>query len=209
VSVEPLGALGHEELLEVERVSDDWRQGKPERGFAMALDGLNPDEHADTLVVSARDVDGTLRAFLHFVPSYGRAAVSLSAMRRERETPNGLTEFLVVRALEALREQGVLEVSLNFAAFGCALRDPHGLRQQLLARVLTFLDRYFQIESLYSFNAKFFPRWEPRYLLYEGRLGLARAALAALWAEGQLPRPRLNRSTSESPALAPDWSLTG
>jgi lysyl-tRNA synthetase class 2 len=209
VSVEPLGALGHEELLEVERVSDDWRQGKPERGFAMALDGLNPDEHADTLVVSARDVDGTLRAFLHFVPSYGRAAVSLSAMRRERETPNGLTEFLVVRALEALREQGVLEVSLNFAAFGCALRDPHGLRQQLLARVLTFLDRYFQLESLYSFNAKFSPRWEPRYLLYEGRLGLARAALAALWVEGQLPRPRLNRSTSKPPALVPDWSLTG
>ena len=209
VSVEPLGVLGRAELRELERVSDDWRQGKPERGFSMALDGLNPDEHADTLVVSARDGEGTVRAFLHFVPSYGRAAVSLSAMRRERRTPNGLTEFLVVKALEALREQGVLETSLNFAAFGRAFHAPHGRRERLLARVLTLLDRSFQIHSLYSFNAKFFPRWEPRYLLYEGRLGLGRAALAALWVEGQLPRPRLNGPTSDRPAVGLDLFPTG
>jgi lysyl-tRNA synthetase class 2 len=47
----------------------------------------------------------------------------------------------------------------------------------------------FQIESLYRFNAKFFPRWEPRFLVYDGALGLPRASLAALWAEGQLWKP--------------------
>ena len=29
-----------------------------------------------------------------------------------------------------------------------------------------------------------------RYLLYEGALGLPRAGLAVMWAEGQLPKPR-------------------
>ena len=58
-------------------------------------------------------------------------------------------------------------------------------------RLITLGDTWFQIERLYRFNAKFSPRWEPRYLMYERRFGLPRAGLAALWLEGQLPRPRL------------------
>jgi lysylphosphatidylglycerol synthetase-like protein (DUF2156 family) len=54
-------------------------------------------------------------------------------------------------------------------------------------------DAVFQIERLYHFNAKFFPRWEPRYLMYEHVLSLPRVGLAALWAEGQLPKPALRR----------------
>ena len=69
----------------------------------MTLDALRRDDHGDSLVIVARDADGRARGFLHFAPSFGRAAVSLSLMRRDRETPNGLTEFLVVRAIELLR----------------------------------------------------------------------------------------------------------
>ena len=64
-----------------------------------------------------RDADGAIRGFLHFVPTYGRPAVSLSFMRRDPDTPNGLTEFMIVEAIEQLRARGVTEVSLNFAAF--------------------------------------------------------------------------------------------
>ena len=135
----------------------------------------------------------TSRGFLHFVPSYGREAVSLSFMRRDPETPNGLTEFLVARSIEAFRERGTEEVSLNFAAFARLLTEPENAFERAAARVLRWADAWFQIESLYRFNAKFDPRWEPRYVLYEGRLGLARAGLAAAWAEGQIPKPLARR----------------
>ena len=117
--------------------------------------------------------------------------MSLSSMRRDRETPNGMMEFLVVRAIEALRERGIEEISLNFAAFARVMHGPRGRLERLLGRVVALGNPFFQIESLYRFNAKFFPRWEPRYVLYESVLGLPRVGFAALLAEGQLTLPRL------------------
>ena len=174
-------------------VSEAWRGEKPERGFSMALDSICSEDHADTVMVIARDESGAIRGFLHFVPSYGRAAMSLSSMRRDPDTPNGLTEFMVVKAIELLRERKVEEVSLNFAAFARLLHSPEGLMQRILGRALSRADAVFQIERLYRFNAKFFPRWEPRYLMYEGSRNLPRAALATMWVEGQLPKPVLSR----------------
>ena len=124
-------------------------------------------------------------------------------MRRERETPNGLMEYLVVRSIEALRARRVDEVSLNFAAFARIIKQPSGVAERAAARALSVGDRFFQIESLYRFNAKFFPRWEPRYFMFDGLAGFPRAAVAGLRAEGQLPLFSLRqRSTREPPTIA-------
>jgi lysyl-tRNA synthetase, class II len=186
-----LATLDQSTLPEIERVIELGRQGRPERGFSMAMDSVRGDCEQDTLFVLARDQSGAIRGVLHFVPCYGRAAVSLSMMRRDPTTPNGLTEFLVVRAIELLRERGIEEMSLNFATGARFMHAPKGRVEAGLGRLCHCLDRFFQIESLYRFNVKFFPRWDTRYLVYEGVFGLPRAALASMWAEGQIPKPRL------------------
>ncbi len=82
-------------------------------------------------------------------------------------------------------------MSLNFAAFAKWMHSPEKRYERVLGKLVALGNPFFQIESLYRFNAKFFPRWEPRYLVYEGALGLPRAGIAAMWAEGQLPKPTL------------------
>ncbi|MGO9974531.1 MAG: bifunctional lysylphosphatidylglycerol flippase/synthetase MprF [Solirubrobacteraceae bacterium] len=188
-----LATLDTATLAQIETVLERGRLGAPERGFSMAMDSIRGDCEADTLFVLARDAGGSVRGVLHFVPCYGRSAVSLSFMRRDPETPNGLTEFLVTQAVELLRARGVQELSLNFATAARFMNDPQNFGERLLGRTAAKLNRYFQIESLYRFNAKFFPRWEPRYAVYEGALGLPRMFLAGMWAEGQLPKPRIPR----------------
>jgi lysyl-tRNA synthetase class 2 len=186
-----VSALDEGTIDEVEQVLERGREGAPERGFSMAMDTLGGDRSEDTLVVLARDEHGAARGVLHFVPCYGRAAMSLSFMRRDPGTPNGLTEFLVVKAIELLRERGTEEISLNFAAFAKWMHSPEKAFERALGKLIALGNPFFQIESLYRFNAKFFPRWEPRYLVYEGAFGLPRAGIAAMWAEGQLYKPAL------------------
>jgi lysyl-tRNA synthetase class 2 len=186
-----VGDLDAPTLNELEQLVELWRGDDVERGFSMASVTLLDEHLADSLLLLARDGHGNPAGLLHFVRCYGRPAVSLGLMRRDRATPNGLTEFMVVSAVEALRERGIDEVSLNFAPFARLIHGPAGAAERLLGQIAVAADRWFQVERLYRFNAKFHPRWEPRYLLYEGVFGLPRAGLAVMWAERQLPKPSL------------------
>ncbi|MGI8579873.1 MAG: phosphatidylglycerol lysyltransferase domain-containing protein [Solirubrobacteraceae bacterium] len=185
-----LGDLTRTQVDELQALADRARDGAPEHGFAMELPSLQGRGLDRTWVLVARDTRGAARGVLHLVGCGPRPALSLSLTRRERRAPNGLVEFMVVRAILAARERGVEEISLNFATFGRWIAAPTGPAERALGRVARAGDRWFQIESLYRFNAKFFPRWEPRYLLHEGPRSLPRTALAAMWAEGLLPKPR-------------------
>ena len=138
-----------------------------------------PDEdRPDGLYVLARNPDGELRSFLHFVRY--EAGLSLDVMRRRGEEPNGLNEAMVVAALEHARAAGLREVSLNFA--GCAhLMAPDDrltLRRRLARFALRRVHGRFQLERLVRFNDKFFPVWRPRYLVYTGRARLPLAVAA-------------------------------
>ncbi len=193
-----VGDLDNATVAELRAVSDRWRDGQDERGFCMAHDALVDILLPDALVVLARHEDGHIGGFLHFAPVFGRPAASLGFMRRDRDTPNGLTDFLVVRSAELLGQRGTEEFSLNFAAFARWLRAPENLAETLLAKLLRVGDRWFQVERLHRYNAKFHPRWQPRYLLFEKPSCLPRILLAAMQAEGQLPSgPRITRPAEE------------
>jgi lysyl-tRNA synthetase class 2 len=121
----------------------------------------------------------------------------LDVMRRDRSSDNGLNEYLIVSTLRAAPALGISRVSLNFAVFRQALASGERLGAGPLLRTwraaLVFGSRWFQIDSLFRFNAKFRPAWEPRYLCYPGPGDLPRVVLAALEAEAFLAWPRLRR----------------
>ena len=146
-----------------------WRDGAPERGFSMAMDSLDATSAGQRRRRRAGRRRARSAASSTSCPRYGRAAMSLSFMRRDHDTPNGLTEFLVVQAIELLRERGRRGALAELR--GLRPPDPQPARtarpRARAARALA--NPFFQIESLYRFNAKFDPRWEPRYLVLRGR----------------------------------------
>jgi lysyl-tRNA synthetase class 2 len=89
----------------------------------------------------------------------------------------------------------VKRISLNFAVFRAALERGERIGAGPVLRawrgVLIFLSRWFQIESLYKFNAKFSPEWVPRFLVFPGTTDAPRIGLAALEAEACLVWPTI------------------
>jgi len=178
ISVRRHGDLTPEQLAEMSRHAEDWRGEDTERGFSMALGRLGQPVDSECVAVFAHDGEGRLRGLLSMVP-WGKRGLSL-------------VEAMVAGLVNACRDElGVRYISLNFAmfrgVFSAAERVGAGPVVRLSSRVLTFASRFWQIESLYRSNARYLPRWIPRYLCYDSSLTLTRVALAAGVAEGFLP----------------------
>jgi lysylphosphatidylglycerol synthetase-like protein (DUF2156 family) len=174
---------------ELRAVSEEWRGTWPERGFTMAMDAVF--RYPDTVLAVAVSPDGRIGGFLQLVPSPASEGYSLSSMRRRKDTPNGLMEYLITEAVGWARDHNVTEVSLNFAVFADFLRADEGAGVFTRAARWGLLkaDRLFQVERLHSFNRKFFPHWRRRYFCFERWSDLPLAGLAYLQAESLLIPP--------------------
>jgi lysyl-tRNA synthetase, class II len=190
------------ELSELAAAAGVWRCGGVERGFSMALSRLGDPADPDCVVVTARRPDGSLVGLLHFVP-WGADGLSLDLMRRSPDSDNGVNEFLVAELVAACPDLGVTRLSLNFAVMRAALAQGERIGAGPVARawrsMLLLASRWWQIETLHRFNAKFRPAWEPRYLCFESSRVLPRVALAALEAEAFLVPPRIVRRLLRRP----------
>ncbi|MFF0744141.1 phosphatidylglycerol lysyltransferase domain-containing protein [Streptomyces sp. NPDC004111] len=211
--VRRVGDLDQEELERIRRAAADWRGTDTERGFSMALGRVGEPGDEDCFIATAHKADeegaqpgpyGDIKAVLHFVP-WGPDGMSLDLMRRDRAADPGMNELLIVASLTAAPGLGIKKVSLNFAMFRSALARGEKLGAGPVLRgwrgLLVFLSRWFQIESLYKFNAKFRPRWEPRFVVFRTTRDLPRIGFAAMQAEGfvtlGLPRPFARKSSAK------------
>jgi lysyl-tRNA synthetase class 2 len=182
-----VGDLDPAELAALRVAAAHWRGGDPERGWSMALGRLLDPWDAGVFLVVGREATGRPLGLLQLVP-WGGDGASLDAMRRDRDAPAILNDFLVVEAARRLSALGVRRLSLNFSFLRAVLVAGGDAAPTLrLARWgLCRLSRRFPIRSLYQFNKKFAPAWQPRYLAVAAAEDLPTVAVACLRAEGLL-----------------------
>ncbi|BDM73099.1 membrane protein [Streptomyces nigrescens] len=197
--------LEPEELERVQKAADAWRDTDEERGFSMALGRIDAVKDGDAVIATAHLAPaegeepgpfGDLKALQYFVP-WGTDGISLERMRRDRSADPGMNELLIVAALQTAPDLKIKQLSLNFAVFRSYLERGEKLGAGPVMRItrgtLLFLSRWYQIESLYKFNDKFSPRWEPRFVVFRTTRDIPRIGLATMQAEGYLELPRVLR----------------
>jgi lysyl-tRNA synthetase class 2 len=191
VRVRRVDAIPADEREALAALATTWRGAEAERGYSMALSRVAAADDPDAVVVTA-ERDGEVYGLLQLVP-WGRDGLSLDAMRRAPDAEAGLTELMVAELMAAACAMEVERVSLNFAMFRAALerggRIGAGPVARLWARILRACSRWWQLESLYRFNAKFGPEWVPRFIAFPSARALPRVLVAGLEAEGFGGRP--------------------
>ena len=183
--------LSAAQLREVAMVAELFRRGN-ERGFSMSLDRMFAPQEGEQLIVTARGKDGHLQCLLTFVP-WGQRAVSLNLMRRAENAVNGVVEAMVLTLLQQGPDKGIERFSLNFAMFREIFVEGEAVDATFNDRVKRALfvkaSRFWQLESLYESNARYNPKWLPRYFCFSSDPLMPLSLIAAGMLEGFVPAP--------------------
>lgn len=179
-------------VAQLNEVSRRWRGKAPERGFTMSLSQEIKGDDPEFLLCIARNADGAVGGFLRIVPVFGdEPGFTLDLMRRDPDSPNGMTEFLLTQTIIRLDDLGYTRLSMNFAAWGRLFtEDQHAtLGTRVAKAIVSMLSPFFQIKSLRTFNARFHPQWVPRVIAFDDRRSLPRVAVLFGGVEGFLHTP--------------------
>ena len=177
--------LDNDTRSQLRKLAHEWRYGVAERGFSMSMDRFGEDFDPDTYITIAW-LNNEIKGLLYYVP-WTTNGLSLDRMQRERGTDPGVNELMIVETVEYARANNLAHVSLNFAAFRSLFERADKISAGPITRgmrnLIRFTSNFFQVESLYRFNAKFQPGWETRYVLYPRAADLPKVGWAALRAE--------------------------
>lgn len=156
-------------LSQLQPIAEEWLQarGGKEKRFSMTLGRIPTDMDPDCEIVLALQNENVI-GYLTFVPVYTQKGLSLDAARKRKNAPNGLIEFLLLQCLEQFKIQGINTVSLNFATFHQSTSNNYKpVLQILYSHLYKVLGRIYKTNNLYTFNNKFLPDWQERYIVFE------------------------------------------
>jgi lysylphosphatidylglycerol synthetase-like protein (DUF2156 family)/membrane associated rhomboid family serine protease len=170
-------------VSQIEEISELWvaDRGLPEMGFTLGgIDELRDDEVRLMIAVDSHD---QIVGITSWLPSYTAGETTgwtLDFMRRVPDGPNGVMEFLIARAAEQFRADGIQFLSLSTAPL---TRNNSGeLENTGIARMLRYigagLEPVYGFRSLFNFKRKFQPEFQPVYMAYPDSLALPTIGIA-------------------------------
>ena len=156
-----------EELLNVlKEISDNWLDGRQEKGFSL---GYFDEKYIQLAPIAlVRDEENNVQAFVTFLASNGPEEASIDLMRYHlRTAPNGIMDYLFVKLLLHFKEEGVIFFDLGMAPLSNVGTEKHSFLQEKVAYLIyAFTNRFYSFSGLRQYKQKFSPVWMPRYIAY-------------------------------------------
>ena len=167
-------------LREIREVSDEWLSLPRRREFGFCQGSFDQDTLATTPLFALRGSAGRMVAFASQVPSYRPGEANFDLMRRRPDSHWAAMDYLFQEMLGTLREEGYATFNMGMAPFaGLAEGSPSSWTEKGIRELAERVSWLSSLKGLHQYKSKFEPRWEERYLVYDGgpislpRIGLA------------------------------------
>jgi phosphatidylglycerol lysyltransferase len=171
--------LSDEMVIRLKQISQEWLSDskRKERGFSL---GYFSDSYIkQTAVMTVEDEDGTIIAFLNIIPSYKKSELGIDLMRKSRNAPSGVMDYLFVKTILYLKTKSYTSLNIGMAPMaGFQTHEKAAFEELAVHSIFQRLNFLFNYIGLKVFKEKFADSWEPKYLIYKKVKELPKLAIS-------------------------------
>ena len=159
-------------LEELNDISNDWLQGREEKGFSVGF--FSEDYLNKAPIAIVKDENKQILGFMSIMHVYDdHQTISVDLMRFRPEASSGAVDFLFLCLFDWAKEKGYDRFNMGMAPLGnVGLSRFSFLSEKIAAQIFLHGHFFYHFQGLRKFKEKYTNTWEPKYLAYRRKSSL-------------------------------------
>ena len=153
-------------LQKIKSVSDEWLNDMERSEIIFSQGMFDWAELKQQTIITVESPEEKIVAFLNVIPDFAKDEATYDLIRKTKDAPNGVMDFILVELFNYLKSKQVTFVNLGFAPMS-GLDDPHTFPEKSMKFAYEKIRSFAHYKGLREYKEKFDPVWHNKYLIYQ------------------------------------------
>jgi phosphatidylglycerol lysyltransferase len=153
-------------IQQLKAVSDEWLDLSERDEIVFSQGMFVEKEIKQQVVLTVGNHEEKIIAFLNIIPDYAKNEGTYDLLRKTKDAPNGIMDYIIVEMCKYFRSKGIQYVNLGFAPMS-GNNDPHTFPERSMKFAYEKIRSFSHYKGLRDYKEKFSPVWYDKYLVYD------------------------------------------
>ena len=153
-------------LQKIKSVSAEWLEENEFREMVFSQGIFDLNELKNHVVITIENHEEKVLAFLNLIPDYTPGEVTFDLVRKSKDAPNGIIDFLMVETIKFAITRGHKYFSLGFAPMS-GIEKGRDFPEKSIKFAYEKIRSFSTYKGLRDFKDKFGPDWKNSYIIYD------------------------------------------
>ncbi len=153
-------------LQKIKSVSDEWLNDANRTEIIFSQGMFDWEELKQQTIITVENEEEKIIAFLNIIPDYVKSEATYDLIRKTKDAPNGIMDFILIELFNFLKSQNITHVNIGFAPMS-GLNEPHTFPERSMKFAYEKIKSFSHYKGLREYKEKFEPTWYNKYLVYQ------------------------------------------
>jgi phosphatidylglycerol lysyltransferase len=153
-------------LQKIKSVSDEWLHEMKRSEIIFSQGMFCWEALKQQTIITVENPEEKIIAFLNIIPDFAPGEGTYDLIRKTKDAPNGVMDFLLIELFKYLKAKGYSYVNLGFAPMS-GLDDARSFPEKSMKFAYEKIRSFAHYKGLREYKEKFDPTWHNKYLIYQ------------------------------------------